>query len=162
MCGLVRGELEDRWYAVEIEVERDVLEASRVRDLQLSRFRPDSAPILTHALLNGRGELELRFSERLVGDLETSSWRVEDARGQIECAALGPGVDHAETRAVFVCDRPFEGRVRVSAGTVLRTVLGSELRDAAWAPADQFDIDEVATAEAMRADGVVRAPLFSL
>lgn len=157
-----RGELEDRWYAVEVEIERDVLEASRVGELQLSRFRPDSAPILTHALLNGRGELELRFSERLVGDHETSRWRVEDSRGLLDCAGLGPGLEHAETRAVFVCDRSFEGRIRVSPGTVLRTVLGTELRNEAWTAIDQFEVDEDATAEALRVEGVVRARLFTL
>lgn len=157
-----RGELADRWYAVEIQIERDVREAARVGELQLARFRPDSAPILTHALLNGRGELELRFSERLVGDAETSTWRLEDGRGPLACEGLGPGVDHAETRAVFVCDRPFEGRVRVAARTVLRTIVGTELRDEAWDPIDQFEIGEDATAQAMRTEAVVRTQLFSL
>lgn len=86
-----RGELANRWYAVEVTVERDVHEATRVGEVQLARFRPDSAPILTHALLSGRGELELHFSERLVGDLEASQWRLEDGGGPLECAGLGPG-----------------------------------------------------------------------
>lgn len=72
------------------------------------------------------------------------------------------GVDHAETRAVFACDRPFEGRVRVSPGTTLRTILGTELGAETGRPTDQFEIDEEATAAAMLSDAVVRTRLFDL
>lgn len=157
-----RMELSDRWYAVEIILNRDVHQASRVGVRQLARFRPDSAPILNHALVNGRGELELRFSERVSGDVAAGGWRVEDAAGVMRCEVLGPGVDRPESRAVFVCERGFDGPVVVSPGSGLRTVLGTEVRDEARTPLERFVIPEDATAAANRWDAVVRVSLYTL
>lgn len=124
--------LEARWYAVEVTLDAEVGESARVAGIQVARFRPDSHPVLTHALVgrrDGRGVFELRFSERLAGDVPASRWTLRDDAGPLVCDVLGPERGREEHHAVFVCERLTEGGARVDFGGSLRTILGTELTD---------------------------------
>jgi hypothetical protein len=121
-----------RWYAVELMLDAEVAESARVAGVQVARFRPDSHPVLTHALVGsreGRGVLELRFSERVAGDVPASRWSLSDGRGPLPCETLGPAPGREEHHAVFVCDRELDGIVRVELGGPLRTIPGTVLTD---------------------------------
>jgi hypothetical protein len=125
--------LEARWYAVELRVEGSVGETTRVGDIQIARFRPDSHPIVSHVLLgrrNGRVVLDLRFSERLSGPTPAERWRVASADGRtMPCEVLGPAPGREEHHAVFTCDELGSAYATIDFGGRLRTVLGTELRD---------------------------------
>jgi hypothetical protein len=126
-------EFEDRWYAVEVTVDAAVNETVRGERAQLARFRPDSHPILTHLLMGsheGQSIVEVRFSERVAGDVPASAWTLSDERGQLQCSVLGPERGREEHHAVFNCERLPEGRARIDFGGTMQTVLGTELVDA--------------------------------
>ena len=103
----------------------------------------------------------LRFSERVSGDVEATDWRVEDALGSVACEVLGPGLDRAETRAVFTCERPLEGRIVVLPGTGLRTVVGTELRSESGVPIERVVVERGSVRPALPEDVVV-VPLYAI
>ena len=121
------------WYGIKVDLPAPVL--GSVRDgerSQLARFRPDSHPILTHLLMGNRdGEsiVEVRFSERVAGDVPATEWTLSDERGQLQCSVLGPQRGREEHHAVFNCDRLPEGRARIDFGGTMQTVVGTELVD---------------------------------
>ncbi|MBN8614618.1 MAG: hypothetical protein J0L92_28715 [Deltaproteobacteria bacterium] len=79
--------------------------------------------------LAGENLIELDFSEEVMGDIDTTEWRVEDASGELDCAGEGSGRDRVEHRAVLSCARRPVGTVRIDFGGTMRTVLGTELVD---------------------------------
>ena len=127
-----RAALLDRWYAVEIDVDQAVLGARRRGRVQVARFRPDSHPIVTGVLASANRDapaLDLRFSERVSGDTEASSWVVEDDSGPLDCAIDGPARGRAEQHAILAWDRRAVGRVRIELVGTLQSDLGTELVD---------------------------------
>lgn len=128
-----RRPLENRWYAFEVTSDFAVGETVRGERAQLARFRPDSHPILTHLLMGsreGQSIVEVRFSERVAGDVSASEWTLSDERGQLQCSVLGPERGREEHHAVFNCERLPEGRARIDFGGTMQTVVGTELVDA--------------------------------
>jgi hypothetical protein len=154
--------LESRWYALEVRLDEQVGESVRVGGVQIARFRPDSHPILSHALLGrrgGRSVLELRFSERLAGETPAEGWTItaDDGSG-LGCEILGPAPGREEHHAVFTCDRLAERSVTVDFGGPLRTVLRTELHDE-----DEVALTRVRVpVESLPEAGVSRVSLYAL
>lgn len=156
-----RRPLEDRWYAFEVTSDFAVGETVRGERSQLARFRPDSHPILTHLLMGSRdGEsiVEVRFSERIAGDVPATEWTLSDERGQLQCSVLGPQRGREEHHAVFNCDRLPEGHARIDFGGTMQTVVGTELVDAEERAIATVEFD----AERVERETVRRVPVFTM
>ena len=156
-----RRPLENRWYAFEVTSDFAVGETVRGERAQLARFRPDSHPILTHLLMGSRdGEsiVEVRFSERVAGDVPASAWTLSDERGRLDCSVLGPERGREEHHAVFNCDRLPEGRARIDFGGTMQTVVGTELVDANERAMATVEFD----AERVERETVRRVPVFTM
>ena len=154
-------EFEDRWYAVEATVDGAVNETVRSERAQLARFRPDSHPIVTHLLMGqreGASVVEVRFSERVAGDVPASAWTLSDEHGRLDCSVLGPERGREEHHAVFDCDRLPEGRARIDFGGTMQTVVGTELVDANDRAVATIEFE----AARVDRDTVQRVPVFTM
>ena len=156
-----RRTLENRWYAFEVTGDFAVGETVRGERAQLARFRPDSHPILTHLLMgsrDGQSIVEVRFSERVAGDVPATEWTLSDERGQLQCSVLGPQRGREEHHAVFNCDRLPEGRARIDFGGTMQTVVGTELVDAEERAIATVEFD----AERVERETVRRVTVFTM
>ncbi len=155
-------QLESRWYALEVRLEERVGETVRIGEVQVARFRPDSYPILSHALLGrrgGRSVLELRFSERVAGETPAERWTLAADDGRdLGCEILGSAPGREEHHAVFTCAEFAERNVTIDFGGRLRTVLDTELRDEEEVALTRVRVP----VEALPDTGVARVSLYAL
>lgn len=109
---------------------------------------------------DGEHILEVRFSERVAGDVSASAWTLSDERGRLDCSVLGPERGREEHHAVFNCDRLPEGRTRIDFGGTMQTVVGTELVDANERALATIEFD-APVLEGAR-DTVQRVPVFTM
>jgi hypothetical protein len=123
--------LENRWYAIELDLPDGVVGSTRTERGYLARFRPDSHPVVQAVLMSERdGDrvFDVRFSERVEGAQATVDWRIHDGLGVIPCEVVGPEPGRPEHHAVFICSRQETGRVQVDFGGALTTVNDTRVR----------------------------------
>lgn len=124
--------LEARWYAIRIEVGGPVLGTSFVDGAQISRFRPDSYPVVEQvnaADRIGRRIVDLRFSENVATSTSCADWAFTDDEGAMPCRCIGPSAADRAHRIVWLCDRREVGALHVDFGVVPQNILGIPLRD---------------------------------
>ena len=142
--------LEPRWYSIEFRVEGRVEGTTAVDSLQVSRFRPDSHPVLqgvATATRDGLHFIEARFSERVAGSAAASEWTIADDEGPLRCTAVGPEPGREEMRATWTCDRLVVGRVQIDFGGVLATTEGEPLRSLAGVELARVEVGETVLRE---------------
>jgi hypothetical protein len=124
--------LEDRWYAIRIEIGGPVLGTSFVDGVQMARFRTGSQPIFQEAVAAdrlGRRILDVRFSERVENGTSCRTWPLTDDEGAMPCRCIGPEPGETQYRAVFVCERHERGAIHLELGPVPHNVHGIPLQD---------------------------------
>ena len=124
--------LEARWYAIRIEVGGPVLGTSFVDGVQMSRFRPDSYPVVEQVIAAdriGRRIVDLRFSENVATDTSCTDWAFTDDEGAMPCRCIGPSASERAHRIVWLCDRREVGAMHFDFGGVPENILGIPLRD---------------------------------
>lgn len=134
--------LQDRWYALRIDVDGSVLGTSVVDGVQMARFRPDSYAIVQEAVAAdriGRRIIDLRFSERVGNGTHCDDWAISDDAGPLPCRCIGP-LSPPGHRAVWLCERREQGTLHIDMGSVPRNVLGVPLRNLAGETISAVDL----------------------
>jgi hypothetical protein len=96
---------------------------------------------------DGQHLVEARFSERVQSDVPASDWSLEDDEGRLPCTVEGPGPGQDAMRALWTCERPVRGNLRVELGGVLTTMHGDPLRDVAGETLTRVTVGRIAILE---------------